>query len=212
MTTQTTASQPTGHNPLGWLEIIRARHKAATPGPWTVQNATHHGHILSRCVGTNDLISDNDCIAELDVRPNGRDAADADFIAHAPTDIEQLLAHIDQLTQRLAAADAAFPGITHLTPGEPVELTIFRTEHDGIPCGLFTNRDAARSCGSDHSTRDDDRPNLFPAWIPEHGGSDAPEDLTLFGPGEDDEYCTNYAVVPLSLHAAYNPATWEDQT
>lgn len=211
MTIHTTALAPADQNPPNWLDAIRERLQAATPGPWTVQNSTLNGHILTRCVGPNDLASDDDCVAELDVREGGLDAADADFIAHAPTDITQLLAHIDQLTQRLTAAEAAFPGITHLTPGAPVELTIYRTEHDTIPCGLFTNRAAARACGSDQSTRDDDRIELTHAWIPEHGGDAAAEDLSLFGPdGEDDETITNFSIVPLTLHAAYDPETWED--
>lgn len=211
MTIKTTAPNPTDQDPSNWLDAVRGRVQAATPGPWTVQVATFNGHVLTRCVGTNDLVSDNDCIAELDVRPDGSDAANADFIGHARTDVTQLLAHIDQLTQRLAAAETAFPGITHLTPGKPAELTIFRTEHDTIPCGLFTSRSAARACGSDLSTRDDDRIDVTHAWVPDHSGDDAAEDLSLFGPGgEDDETITNYAIVPLTLHAAYTAETWED--
>ncbi|WP_316779635.1 hypothetical protein [Streptomyces sasae] len=215
MTITTTALAPAGQDPSDWLAPIRNRLNAATPGPWTVQNATFNGHVLNHCVGTNDMVSYGDCIAELDVQPDGRDAANADFIAHAPTDIQQLLAHIDQLTQRLATAEAAFPGITHLVPGKPVELTIFRTEHDTIPCGLFTSRAAARACGSDLSTRDDDRIDVTHAWIPDHSELDAEppaEDLSLFGPGgEDDETVTNYAIVPLTLYAAYDPQTWQDE-
>ncbi|MFI5688444.1 hypothetical protein [Streptomyces sp. NPDC051636] len=213
MTINTTAPNPTTQAPADWLDAIRDRLQAATPGPWTVQNATFNGHVLTRCVGTNDLVSDDDCIAELDVREGGRDAANADFIAHAPTDMAQLLAHIDQLNQRLAAAEAAFPGITHLTPGAPAELTIYRIQHDTIPCGLFTNRAAARACGSDLSGRDDDRIDVTHQWIPEQSelAEDPPaEDLSLFGPGEDDETITGYSIVPLTLHAAYDPETWED--
>jgi hypothetical protein len=215
VTINTTALNPTDQDPANWLDAIRNRLQAATPGPWTVQNATLNGHVLTRCVGTNNLVSDDDCIAELDVREGGRDAANADLIANAPTDIKQLLAHIDQLTRRLDAAEAAFPGITHLTPGAPVELTIYRTEHDSIPCGLFTNRQAARLCGSDLSTRDDDRIDVTHAWIPEHSelAEEPPaEDLSLFGPGgEDDETITNFSIVPLTLHAAYDPQTWETE-
>ncbi|MFJ2007943.1 hypothetical protein [Streptomyces chartreusis] len=215
MTVNTTALHPNEQSPSDGLDAIRRRRSAATPGAWTVQVATLNGHVLTRCVGINDLASDDDCIAELDVREDGSDAANADFIAHAPTDIDQLLAHIDQLTQRLNTAEAAFPGITHLVPGKPVELTIFRTEHDTIPCGLFTNRAAARACGSDLSTRDDDRIELTHAWIPEHSDlADEPpaEDLSLFGPGgEDDETITNYSIIPLTLYAAHDPEAWEDE-
>ncbi|MGW1958360.1 hypothetical protein ACWCPI_37375 [Streptomyces sp. NPDC001920] len=86
----------------------------------------------------------------------------------------------------MAAAEAAFPGITHLSPGAPVELTTYRTGHDTIPCGLFTNRAAARLCGSDLATRDDDRIEVTHVWIPEHSElADEPpaEDLSLFHPG-----------------------------
>ncbi|MFE6526066.1 hypothetical protein [Streptomyces sp. NPDC057794] len=215
MTTTATTSHPTDqHQPTHWLNPIRGRVRAITPGEWTTQPATLNGRVLTHCVGINDLNNDEDCIAEVDPRPDGRAAANADFIAHAPTDIRQLLAHIDQLTQRLAAAETAFPGITHLTPGAAAQLTIYRVEHDTAPCGLFTNRPAARACGSDLNGRDDGRTDVTYAWIPEHSelAAEPPaEDLSAFGPGQDDETITNYSIVPLTLHATYDPETWQDE-
>ncbi|MEU3855665.1 hypothetical protein [Streptomyces sp. NPDC029554] len=197
-----------------WLDPIRGRVHAITPGEWTTQAATLNGRVLTHCIGINGLKADEDCIAETDPRPDGRAAANADFIAHAPADIRKLLGHIDQLTRRLAAAEAAFPGITRLTPGVTAELTIYRVEHDSIPCGLFTNRPAARACGSDLNGRDDGRTDVAYAWIPEHSelAAEPPaEDLSAFGPGQDDETITNYSIVPLTLHATYDPETWKDE-
>ncbi|MEU4128651.1 S1 family peptidase [Streptomyces wuyuanensis] len=90
--------------------------------------------------------------AEITVRTG----SDEGPIAEAVRNVPQLLAHIEMLEQRLAASEAVFPGITQLTPGEPVELRIYRTEyeHGQLPLGLYTNRDAARAHGEDLRTRE----------------------------------------------------------
>jgi hypothetical protein len=130
-------------------------------------------------------------------------------------DVPQLLAHIEMLEQRLAAAEAVFPGITQLTPGQPVELTIYRTEyeHGQLPLGLYTNRDAARAHGEDLRTSEGLPTDAILTWIPDFGDAEAIEELALFWPGEDDEMeedsSTGYLVTPLTLTAVYDPEAEE---
>ncbi|EPH46880.1 hypothetical protein ABT390_33940 [Streptomyces aurantiacus] len=131
-------------------------------------------------------------------------------------DVAVLLERIEDLQQRIDAAEAALPGITHLTPGEPAELTLYRTEHedgpDTLPLSLYTNRAAAR----DHARALVDSEGIphsaTPAWVPEHSGDDAIEELILFGPGDvedPDEDATGYLVVPVTVVAAYTPEAQE---
>lgn len=70
---------------------IRARLEAATPGPWAAHTC---GCVLSQ---TDTVVFDTS------------NAVDATFIAHAPTDIENLLAENDRLkaVMRAASGDPA---------------------------------------------------------------------------------------------------------
>ncbi|WP_331762362.1 hypothetical protein OG612_45210 (plasmid) [Streptomyces sp. NBC_01527] len=120
-------------------------------------------------------------------------------------DVPQLLAHIEQLQQRLAAAEAVFPGITQLTPGEPVELTIYRAEYEEgqQSLGLYTNRGAAHDHGEDLITGEGTPDGTTLTWTTDFDSADAIEELAVVGPG-GDEYCaTGYLVTPLTLTAAY---------
>lgn len=131
------------------------------------------------------------------------------------SDVPQLLAHIETLEQRLAAAEAVLPGITQLTPGEPVELTIYRAEyeHAQLPLGLYTNRDAARAHGEDLRTREGLPAGAILTWIPDFSDDEAIEELAVFYPGEDTEMeedsSTGYLVTPLTLTAVYDPEAEE---
>lgn len=129
-----------------------------------------------------------------------------------PQDVAQLLAHIEMLEQRLAAAEAVFPGITQLTAGEPVELTVYRAEYEEgqVPLGLYTNRDAARAHGEDLITREGLPAGAILTWIPDFGDDEAIEELAVFGPGKDDENSsTGYLVTPLTITAVYDPEAEE---
>ncbi|MFI8769527.1 hypothetical protein ACIGN6_32110 [Streptomyces sp. NPDC053792] len=121
-------------------------------------------------------------------------------------DIPQLLAHIESLQQRLDAAETALPGITRLTPGEPVELTVYRAGFNAIGYGMYTTREAARACceASLKQHRDIEAGVLL-GWVPESGDEDASEELCLFGPGPDDEDSTGMLVHPQTISALYNP-------
>lgn len=131
------------------------------------------------------------------------------------SDVPQLLAHIKTLEERLAAAEAVLPGITQLTPGEPVELTIYRAEyeHAQLPLGLYTNRDAARAHGEDLRTREGLPAGAILTWIPDFSDDEAIEELAVFYPGEDTEMeedsSTGYLVTPLTLTAVYDPEAEE---
>ena len=103
------------------LAAIRARLDAATPGPWhwdeypvpalhgvggspdtyeyeaEVIEATHTGGCGCRA----------ECYLDLTI-----DRSDAEFIAHAPTDLADLLTEVDRLTADLAAAAAKLATIS----------------------------------------------------------------------------------------------------
>jgi hypothetical protein len=126
-------------------------------------------------------------------------------------DVPQLLAQIELLEQLLAAAEAVFPGITQLTPGEPVELTIYRAEYEEgqLPLGLYTNRDAARSHGEDLITREGTPDGTTLTWTTDFDDDEAIEELAVVGPDGDEYSATGYLVTPLSLTAVYDPEAEE---
>ncbi|MFI0742397.1 DUF6919 domain-containing protein [Streptomyces sp. NPDC021100] len=112
-----------------------------------------------------------------------------------------LLARLDELTRRLNAAEALFPGITHLTPGETTHLLVYEASHDGRRLGLYTNRHAARDHGERLVYREGTTPSATTSvdWIPDDGSPTAAEELSVFGPGTEDEDATGYVVTPLIL-------------
>lgn len=126
-------------------------------------------------------------------------------------DVPQLLAQIEWLEQRLAAAEAVFPGITQLAPGEPVELTIFRAEYEEgqLPLGLYTNRDAARAHGEDLITREGTLHGATLTWTTDFDDDEAIEELAVVGPGGNEYSVTGYLVTPLTLTAVYAPEAEE---
>jgi hypothetical protein len=71
------------------LDAIEARYEAATPGPWRVEKSWVVG---GKGRGEWNVA----CVA-------GEPPRDADFIAHARTDIPALLAAIDDYEARIAA-------------------------------------------------------------------------------------------------------------
>lgn len=131
---------------------------------------------------------------------------------HASTeDVRQLLPYIDELHERLDRAEAALPGITHLIPGEPLKITMYSAEHseDLEPLGLYTTREAARAHGESVARHDHKEPGRTYGWIPENGSPTAVEELSVFGPGEDDEDVTGYVVVPVTATSLYDPEAEE---
>lgn len=82
------------------LAAIRARLDAATPGPWIAEYSGDQGN----CVIPHDALSTREavCVTRL-----YHAAADAEFIAHARTDLETLLAEVEHLTQMIRDIDEA---------------------------------------------------------------------------------------------------------
>lgn len=72
------------------LDVIEARLKAATPGPW-----------VAPC---GALGTDVRTLGGASVADDVKRADDADFIAHAPTDIAALLAEVRRLTPAVKVA------------------------------------------------------------------------------------------------------------
>ncbi|MFC7261527.1 hypothetical protein [Streptomyces lutosisoli] len=235
MTITTTAPAATPGDPGQpvWLASVRARAAAALIDPFHVtdcegdlsvwrQSALEHvtrnsnGDITGWSTPSSYKVTDQIIEIGLDTWDEGEDPLEDQqrgdikaLVTARDRDVPRLVAYIDQLHARLAAAEAALPGITHLNPGQPVELTVYRTEHDTIPAGLFTNRTAARDCGEDHLRRELARPGITAAWIPDHSGDDAVEELSIFGPGDEEEDATGYVVTPLTVTAVYAPETDE---
>lgn len=102
--TDTTPTPP----PLGlYLDAIRARAEAATPGPWKLWGMT----VMTDRAGTGN-VDDADDIAFTTDPDRGTRTFNASFIAHAREDVPALLAEVEALrTERdgLAAYLAADP-------------------------------------------------------------------------------------------------------
>ena len=84
------------------LEAIKARCEKATAGPWygyEERESSAEGHAVS--TGPSNLFT---------IGISNQDANDADFIAHARTDIPALVAEVERLQSALAAARAALDG------------------------------------------------------------------------------------------------------
>lgn len=106
------------------LAAIRARLEAATPGPWPTSfgpcgsddGPWHH-------TAWGPMHEENE--DGNHEQASERAAADAEFIAHAPQDIADLLAEVDSLLLQLGLAlcDAShFEGLSKRLIGQVVEL------------------------------------------------------------------------------------------
>ncbi|WP_327388886.1 hypothetical protein [Streptomyces sp. NBC_01207] len=132
-----------------------------------------------------------------------RHAADGTLPLTAP--VLQLLGAALLYQARIAAAEAVFPGITHLTDDGPAELTVYRSQGNAIPFGTYTTREAARACGEDalklyRSISQD----VSMGWVPESGDDEVAEELVLFGPGPDDEDSTGILITPITVGVLYD--------
>ncbi|MCX4826079.1 hypothetical protein OG883_41145 [Streptomyces sp. NBC_01142] len=231
-TTTIAAARPTQPD---WLADIRDRRQAAADDPfhvtdcegdlsvWRQSALTHvirndNGEITGWSAPSSYKVTDHVIEISLDTWDEGEDPLDDQrrcdihgLVTARDRDVPRLLAHIDQLQQRLDCAEAALPGITHLVPGEPVKVTVYRAEHseDLEPLGLYTNRGAARAHGEAMAEHDNKQPGLTHCWIPDDGDPSAVEELSEFGPGEDDEDATGYVVVPVTVTSAYEPEAEE---
>ena len=76
------------------LKAIKRRTKKATPGPWTV--GEHHGVDFPEAVLYDIACNTNDITDEIYLKE------DADFIAHARTDVPALVEEVKRLQLALA--------------------------------------------------------------------------------------------------------------
>lgn len=89
------------------LAEIEARANAATPGPWSpapYSGADPHDRIV---VGSNNdwLLNVGALVHEAISPKNPQEYADAEFIAHARTDVPALVAEVRRLREREAALE-----------------------------------------------------------------------------------------------------------
>ena len=81
------------------IQEIEARLEAATQGPWDVETIPETGE--SRVIVRSNT---GDPMLDVSVAPHGVRAEDAEFIAHAPEDIQALINEVTDLRMKLEAA------------------------------------------------------------------------------------------------------------
>jgi hypothetical protein len=87
-----------------WLDELKARRAAISPAPWKLQ-----GHPSET---TMVYDAEGDSVVYNEGSPNERDA---EFIAHAPSDIDRLIAEVERLRQEVNERDGAL----HYPPTYP---------------------------------------------------------------------------------------------
>ena len=103
------------------LEPIKERLAAATPGPWRVWTDPDPTKVRATAVETawchGDIEGDTELIT--DYLPTD---ADAEMIAHAPSDLAALVAEVEQLREQVEAVKKIIrsPGITTVK-GSPAD-------------------------------------------------------------------------------------------
>ena len=95
-----------------YLEEIKARHEAATPGPWE----------LSRDAGIYIDRDEDYCICGIGNEP------DAEFIAHSRTDIPALLAEVERLQKAITAVIKGYPNEAFENAALTYEVEQLKTE------------------------------------------------------------------------------------
>lgn len=100
------------------LDAIKARCAAATPGPWEWDEYSESDNetVVASGLKTPDVIPDGDWDAGAVLRPTAPHVPsevvmkrrDAEFIAHARTDVPALVAEVERWKERAEVAKAAF--------------------------------------------------------------------------------------------------------
>lgn len=91
------------------LQAIEARLEAATPGPWDFDTIPETGE--SRVVVRSNA---GDPMLEVSVATHGVSAEDAEFLAHAPEDIQTLIAEVLELEAWKREALTVMDGLQEL--------------------------------------------------------------------------------------------------
>ena len=115
------------------LDAIRARCDAATPGPWTYDEA-----------GYVDIGLPRSRSIAVGVEIGATAKSDGGFIAHARADVPALLAHIEELAERTLTAEERLEQRTRERDEARAQLAATDTGADtGAPC------DGHRHCCAD---------------------------------------------------------------
>ncbi|MFD0269611.1 hypothetical protein ACFVGY_24045 [Streptomyces sp. NPDC127106] len=117
----------------------------------------------------------------------------------------QILGATMVLEARLAAAEALFPGITHITDDKPATLAVYTVTRHGLSLGTYATREAARAKGEAALKRCPLPEGVHTTWAPDNGDEHAPEDLMTFGPGPDDESVTSIRITVQTVLVDYDP-------
>ena len=141
------------------LAAIRARCDAATRGPWSVSTLTYpNGTTVVESIigvsepqwcdygeGEGEWYTDRLTLVETDAGVYGPTMPDAQFIAHARTDIPALLAHINALAERALTAEERLEQMTRERDKEREEWASRRCECSASDsCKMARERDEAR--------------------------------------------------------------------
>ena len=132
------------------LDEIRARCEAATPGPW---NAIDKGNTVPSYAIRHFAVGEKCVNVASGISPK---TGDADFIAHARTDVPDMLDEIERLTADLAAmtadrdewrrrAEAAEDDLNHIAQ------EMFSDNSDDLrgawyPCEVCKKYDGGKDC------------------------------------------------------------------
>lgn len=104
-------------------------------------------------------------------------------------------AEIEKLRARVAELEAA-------------PATVYRASHDSIVMGHYTTRQAAR-LHCETVLRREVVNYVCLGWIPDDGSDSSPEELSIFGPGVDEDgapydTATGYVVTPLEVASRFD--------
>ncbi|MFJ6784513.1 hypothetical protein [Streptomyces yangpuensis] len=118
----------------------------------------------------------------------------------------QILGATMVIEARLAAAEALFPGITHITDDKPATLAVYTITGNGLALGTYATREAARAKGEAALKRCPLPQGITLGWAADNGDDEhAPEDLMTFGPGPDDESVTSIRITVQPVLVDYDP-------
>ena len=114
--------------------------------------------------------------------------------------VEWLLARVAELEAERHSTNDALADITvaHREVTAPADVTVWRAQHDSIPMGLYTTREAAKAHCEADTLRD--LPGVSLDWIEDEEDGVA-ELIAAFG---EDERPTGYVVTALTVASAYD--------
>jgi len=124
--------------------------------------------------------------------------------------VDWLIARVAELeAERHTTNEALDDAVRALRETQAAPVTVYRASHDSIVMGRYTTREVAREHCETVLRREigDTAGDLV--WIPDDGSDGSAEELSIFGPGVDEDgvpydTATGYVVTPLEVAAAYD--------